>query len=159
MTNSHRTLQEKITKLIEPVVESEKMELVGVECMGGRSRMVVRIYIDKEGGVTVDDCAEISNQVGDILDIYDAVNGSYDLEVSSPGIDRPLIRDKDFIKYKGYKIRVRLSEALDGRKNFCGTLTDFIEKEEEKILIIDMEGKIYNVPTGILVKANLQYEF
>jgi ribosome maturation factor RimP len=121
--------------------------------------MVVRIYIDKEGGVTVDDCAEISNQVGDILDIYDAVNGSYDLEVSSPGIDRPLIRDKDFIKYKGYKIRVRLSEALDGRKNFCGTLTDFIEKEEEKILIIDMEGKIYNVPTGILVKANLQYEF
>ena len=78
------------------MIESEGMEIVDVECLKMKFRWLVRIYIDKEEGVTIADCSEISKQAGDSLDVYDVLPGSYTLEVSSPGLDRSLTRDKDF---------------------------------------------------------------
>jgi ribosome maturation factor RimP len=151
--------QEKIRQLIEPVIESEDMEIIDVECLKMKFRWLVRIYIDKEGGVTVGDCSEISKQVGDILDVYDVLRGSYTLEVSSPGLDRPLTRDKDFIKYRGSTVRIKTGEKLDGVKNFHGKLNDYLDENGAKTLIVDVSGKIYRIPRDMVVKAHLVYEF
>ena len=107
--------EEQIRQLAEPLLASVGMELVQVECLKMKSRWLVRIYMDREeGGVTLDDCALISNQLGDLLDVHDVPPGPYTLEVSSPGLDRPLSRDKDFLKYRGSRINLRL-EGEDRR--------------------------------------------
>lgn len=144
--------------MAEPLLEAEGMELIHVECLRAKSRWLVRIYMDKEGGVTIDDCAEISNQLGDILDVHDIPPGPYTMEVSSPGLDRPLTRDKDFLKYRGKQVRVTSSEKLDGVKNFRGTLADFTEENGRKFLAVEMAGKIHRIPKDLVVKANLEYE-
>lgn len=159
MVHPTQTYRERMLELIEPVIESEGMELVDLECQRGKNRWVVRIYIDKDGGVTIDDCAEISSQVGDLLTVYDIPPGPYNLEVSSPGLDRPLARDRDFVKYRGCDVKIRLGEELEGRRNFSGILKDYIEDEGKKILVLDVEGKQYRIPRDIVLKANLQYEF
>ena len=158
MKNYNNAYQTQIVDLIDPVIESENMELVHVECLKGKIRWLVRIYIDKEGGVTVDDCAEISNQVGDLLDVHEVPPGSYTLEVSSPGLDRPLARDRDFMKYRGCNVKIRISEKMAGARNFTGRLMDYLEEEGKKNLILDVDGKIYQIPREMVVKANLQYE-
>ena len=99
--------EEQIRQLAEPLLASQGMELVLAECLKMQTRWLVRIYIDREGGVTVDDCARISNQLGDLMDVHDVPSGPYTLEVSSPGLDRPLDRDRDFLKYRGSKIRLQ----------------------------------------------------
>lgn len=150
---------DRIRELVEPVLTFEGMELVDIECLRMKSRWLVRIYIDKEGGVTLDDCSEISKQVGDVLDIHDLPPGSYTLEVSSPGLDRPLVKDGDFIKYRGRNIHVRIAEKLEGIKNFRGRLVDYLEHGDEKVVIIDVSGKTYRIPRASIVKARLEYEF
>ncbi len=95
------TYREEIIGLIEPVIESEGLELVELECLRMQTRWLVRIFIDREGGATLEDCTAISHQVGDLLNVHDLPPGPYTLEVSSPGLDRPLTRDKDFEKYRG----------------------------------------------------------
>ncbi|MCD6486523.1 MAG: ribosome maturation factor RimP [Syntrophobacterales bacterium] len=159
MNPSSLSYREKIIELVEPVIESEKMELVDVECPKGKTRWMVRIYIDKEGGVSLDDCAMISGEVGDLLDVNEIPPGSYSLEISSPGLDRPLARDKDFIRYAGQIIKIRVAEKIEGKKNLKGRLVELIEKEGEKIVVINVEGKVYNIPRSMIVKTNLQYEF
>jgi len=152
------TYREKIIELIEPVIESEDMEIVDVQCLRMKTRWLVRLYIDKEGGVTIDDCTNVSHQVGDLLDVYDMPPGPYTLEVSSPGLDRPLARDKDFIHFRGSKIRVRLTDKIEGIRNFRGTLEDFLEENGVKIIILDVDGKQYRIPKESVAKANLEYE-
>jgi ribosome maturation factor RimP len=159
MADNSITYRGKIMQLIEPVIESEGMEIVDVECLKMKFRWLVRIYIDKEGGVTISDCSEISKQVGDILDVYDVIPGSYTLEVSSPGLDRPLTRDKDFIKYRGSVVRIKTGEKLDGAKNFHGILNDYLDEDGAKTLVVDVSGKIYHIPRDLVVKAHLVYEF
>lgn len=159
MNPSSRSYREKIIDLVEQVIESEQMELVDVECLKGKTRWMVRIYIDKEGGVGLDDCAMISGEIGDLLDVHDIPPGSYDLEISSPGLDRPLVRDKDFVRYTGHKVSISIAGKIEGRKNFKGRLLEFVEKEGEMVLVVDVGGRIYNIPKNKVVKANLQYEF
>jgi ribosome maturation factor RimP len=96
--------------------------------------------------------------VGDLLDVYEMPPGPYTLEVSSPGLDRPLARDKDFIRYKGSKIRVRLTGKIEGIWNFRGTLEDFLEENGEKIIILAVDGKKYRIPKESVAKAHLEYE-
>jgi len=158
MNPAARTYVEKIWQLAEPLLEAEGMELIYVECLKATSRWIVRIYMDKEGGVTIDDCAEISNQLGDVLDVHDIPPGAYTMEVSSPGLDRPLTRDKDFLKYRGSKVRVTSSEKLEGIKNFRGKLVDFAEEDGRKYLAVETAGKIHRIPKDLVVKANLEYE-
>jgi len=159
MADNSVTYREKIRQLIEPVIESEGLEIIDLECLKMKFRWLVRIFIDKEGGVTIEDCSEISKQVGDILDVYDVLPESYTLEVSSPGLDRPLSRDKDFIKYRGSIVRIKTAEKIDGVKNFHGKLNGYLDENGAKILIVDVSGKIYRIPRDMVVKARLVYEF
>ncbi len=158
MNRAPAVYKEKIEGLIQPLIESENMELVQVECLRMKSRWLVRVYIDKEGGVTLDDCSEISHQIGDLLDIHDVPPGPYTLEVSSPGLDRPLVKDGDFVKYRGRLVRVRLREKAEGSRNLRGRLVDLQEEEGRKILVLDVEGKTFRIPKENLVRANLEYE-
>ncbi|HET6459340.1 MAG TPA: ribosome maturation factor RimP [Syntrophales bacterium] len=158
MADNRATYRDKIRRLIEPVIESEGMEIIDLECLKMKYRWLVRIYIDKERGVTINDCSEISKQVGDVLDVYDVLPGAYTLEVSSPGLNRPLTRDKDFIKYRGSTVRIKTGEKLDGVKNFHGILNDYLDENGMKTLIVDVSGKVYHIPRDMVVKAHLVYE-
>jgi ribosome maturation factor RimP len=150
-------LAEQIRLLAEPVVSSEGMELVLAECLKMPTRWLVRIYMDREGGVTVDDCALISNQLGDLLDVHDVPPGPYTLEVSSPGLDRPLDRDRDFLKYRGSRIRLRLTEKIEGRRNFSAELLDYEDSADGKVLVVQADGKTFRIPRKAVAKANLEY--
>ena len=148
-------LEEKIRQLAEPVIVSEGMELIHVECVKMQTRWIIRLYLDKENGVTLDDCGAVSNQLGDVFDINDLIKGAYTLEVSSPGFDRPISRDLDFIKYKNSRINIKTGVKIEGIKNFHGILLDYIEEEGKKMALMDISGKIYRIPRKDIVKANL----
>ena len=148
-------LEEKIRQLAEPVIVSEGMELIHVECVKMQTRWIIRLYLDKENGVTLDDCGAVSNQLGDVFDINDLIKGAYTLEVSSPGFDRPISRDLDFIKYKNSRINIKTGVKIEGIKNFHGILLDYIEEEGKKMALMDISGKIYRIPRKAIVKANL----
>jgi ribosome maturation factor RimP len=153
-----QTHEEQIRQLAEPLVLSEGLELVLVECLKMPSQWLVRIYMDREGGVTVDDCAQISNQLGDLLDVHDVPPGPYTLEVSSPGLDRPLDRDPDFLKYRGSRVRLRLGEKIEGRRNLCALLLDYEDGGDGKTLVVQADGKTFRIPRKAVVKANLEYD-
>jgi len=153
------TYEKKIKDLIEPLIEAEGMELILVECHRMKTRSLVRLYLDKEGGITVDDCAAISNQVGDVLDVYDLPPGPYTLEVSSPGLNRPLSRDKDFLKFRGSEVSLRLEMKIEGARNFRGRLVDLVEEEGKKVVYIEVQGKMMRIPRELIKKAHLEYEF
>jgi ribosome maturation factor RimP len=148
-------VKEKIRHLAEPVIVSEGMELVHVECVKMHTRWIIRLFLDKENGVTLSDCANISNQLGDIFDIREVIKGAYTLEVSSPGIDRPISRDQDFVKYKNSKVNIKTSVKIEGIKNFHGILLDYIEEAGQKLVLIDISGKIHRIYKQDIAKANL----
>jgi ribosome maturation factor RimP len=159
MTTGQTTYTEQIRRLAEPLLEAEGMELVLVECLKMRHRWLVRLYIDQEEGVTVGDCAAVSAQLGDILDVHDIPAGPYTLEVSSPGLDRPLVRDKDFLQYRGSMVRVTLKEKREGIRNFVGVLTDYREDAGRMVLVVSAAGQTHVIPRENVAKANLEYEF
>jgi ribosome maturation factor RimP len=149
--------EEQIWQLAEPVLGSTGMELIQVECLKMKTRWLVRIYMDRpEGGVTLDDCALISNQLGDLLDVHNMPPGPYTLEVSSPGLDRPLQRDKDFLKYRGSRIKLRLREKIDGRRQFTGELVEYEERDGVKVLVMRVAETTFRIPREAVVKANLE---
>ena len=148
-------LKDKIWQLAEPVVASEGMELIHVECIKMHSRWVFRLFLDKVGGITLNDCTTVSNQLGDVLDVHDLSRGPYTLEVSSPGLDRPLSRDCDFEKFRGAKVKIKTHIKIDGIKNFQGVLTDYLEENGRKIARVDVAGKICSIPKSEIAKANL----
>ncbi len=112
----------RVWQLAEPLCLSEGMELVHVEYQREPSGRILRLYLDKPGGVTLDDCVGISRQLGDILDVGLDTEQPYRMEVSSPGIERPLGKLSDFERYKGCRAKVRIAQAVNGRKNFSGIL-------------------------------------
>ena len=151
--------EEQIWQLAEPLLVSAGMELVQVECLKMPARWLVRIYMDREeGGVTLDDCALISNQLGDLLDVHDVPPGPYTLEVSSPGLDRPLHRDKDFLKYRGARINLRLEGKIEGRRHLRGELVDYEDADGGKVLVVKADGQTFRIPREAVVKANLEYD-
>jgi ribosome maturation factor RimP len=109
-------------KLVESGVEALGFELVDAQFAGSGRQAVLRVYIDLPGGVTVEDCAEVSEQLSAILDVEDPIPQRYTLEVSSPGLDRPLVRRRDFERFTGEMVRVRLREPVAGQRNFKGRL-------------------------------------
>ncbi len=127
-------MDRRLADIVAPVIEGMGFELVRIRLMGGNTR-TLQIMADKpEGGIEVDDCGEISIAVSAILDVEDPVEENYILEVSSPGIDRPLTRLKDFEMWKGWEARIETSELVDGRRRFKGTLGG-VEGEEVLIQI------------------------
>lgn len=152
------TYRERIIELIEPAVESEGLELVELECLRMKTRWLVRIFIDREGGATLDDCTAVSHQVGDLLNVHDLPPGPYTLEVSTPGLDRPLTRDKDFEKYRGARVRIRTREPIEGSRNFLGTFVAYTTEGGRRIVTVDVDGRIVPIDRENIQKANLEYE-
>lgn len=141
-----------LTVLFEPVVESMGYELVGVEFTGGSSHGTLRVYIDREGGVSLDDCASISHQISGILDVEEPIQQGYDLEVSSPGLDRPLFKLADFERFSGRPAKIKMSVGVDGRRNFKGVLKGVTDSH---LIEIEVDGEIYLLPLADIGKANL----
>jgi ribosome maturation factor RimP len=113
---------ERVWEIAEPLVTHEGLEMVDVEFRRESRGMILRLYLDREGGVSLDDLTRVSRQLGDLLDVHDAVPGPYTLETSSPGINRRLRRPEHFRRYLGKRVRVRTAGAVAGRRGFVGTL-------------------------------------
>jgi ribosome maturation factor RimP len=158
MPDVHSTYRERIIALIEPAVESEGLELVELECLKMKTRWLVRIFIDREGGATLDDCTAVSHQAGDLLNVHDLPPGPYTLEVSTPGLDRPLTRDKDFEKYRGARVRIRTREPIEGSRNFLGTCVEYSMEGGRRIVTVDVDGRTVRIDRENIQKANLEYE-
>ena len=139
-------------ELFEPVVESMGYELVGVEFQGAGSHGTLRVYIDRDSGVNLNDCAAISHQISGILDVEEPIKQAYDLEISSPGIDRPLFRLADFERFTGKTARIKLAVGLQGRKNFKGELQGVADS---KLVKIEVDGEQFDLPYADIAKANL----
>ena len=143
---------EKIAALAEGVAQDELVELIDVEIATEGSRSVIRVFIDREGGVQLRDCVSFSRKLGAILDVEDPVSSPYSLEVSSPGLNRRLSRPKHFAAFRGRRVRVSLSAPLEGSRNFRGILLGSGEEGIE----LDRDGRIFRLPYRLMRKANLE---
>jgi ribosome maturation factor RimP len=155
MSKKVQTRTQAIADLAEPVLDDMGYELVDVAYLSKYGRWTLRLTIDKEGGVTIDDCARVSAELGDLIDVKDIMTQHYVLEVSSPGLDRPLKKEKDLVGAVGKRIKVKTLEPVKGRRKFVGTLTRF----EGGILYLDMEEGAVALPWPDVDRANLIYEF
>lgn len=152
---------ERVGAVARPILESLRIELVEIEFKRGGRESVLRLFIDKEGGVTLDDCAEVSRELSAILDVEDFIPGEYNLEVSSPGLDRPLKTPADYERYAGRLVKVRTYEpfpddAGNKRKTFLGTLLGLTDGVVRMKLA---EGQSAAIPLERIAKANLEFEF
>ena len=147
----------KIEEIARRVAEPEGVEVVEVEVKGGGAHRFVRISIDKPAGVTHGDCELISQQVGTILDVEDVVpGGRYTLEVSSPGVERKLLKPQDYERFQGKKAKITLRDPLEGRRNWDGTLAGF----DDGVVALETEpGKTIRFPLDQVQKANLKFEW
>ena len=138
--------------MLETTIEAMGFELWGVEYLSQGRHSVVRIYIDARDGITVDDCAAVSSQVGSVFDVEDPVTGEYTLEVSSPGMDRLLFKLEQYPAYVGEVLELRLRSAFEGRRKFRGVFKG-IEGEEVVIQVDDHE---YLLPYSAIEKSRVQ---
>ena len=143
----------KAKDIAEPLCEDMGIELVDVEYLMERGHWVLRLYIDRPGGVTLDDCARVSRELGTLLDVEDVVPQSYSLEVSSPGLDRPLKRERDFQKAMGKKIRLRTIEPIEGRRNFKALV---VGVEDGVVVLKDSEGRLWKINIDNIEKARCE---
>lgn len=143
----------RIEGVVEPLLRQEEAELVDLEMVHEHGRQILRFYLDKKGGITLDDCEHLSNRIGALLDEADAVSGAYVLEVSSPGLDRVLKKEKDFARFAGKAVQVGLRVPQDGRRNFKGTLQGFVDGK----VVVECEGKRFEFPLGLIGEARLDY--
>jgi ribosome maturation factor RimP len=148
-------ITKQLADLIEPVLEEMGFELVDAEYLSYKGKWVLRLYIDTEGGVTLDDCARVSGELGDLIDVRDVILHEYVLEVSSPGLNRPLTKEKHLMNAVGKKIKVTMARPVEGRRNFSGRLHDF----REGILYVEIERGTVALPWADVERANLVYEF
>lgn len=146
---------DKLTQLIGRVVEPMGYELVGVEYRRGADSGLLRIYIDREGGIQLDDCVTVSRQVSAMLDVEDPLKEAYQLEVSSPGIDRPLFVKEHFERFVGSKVRIKLRMKLNGRKRFEGVL----QGVQDENVVLEMDDEMEYLPLDQIDSARLVPEF
>ena len=145
---------ERLTTLLQPVVEGMGYELVGVEYLPGGGQAVLRVFIDQPDGIEVDDCARVSHQVSGVLDVENPIKGEYVLEVSSPGIDRPIFKPGDYERFAGEMVRIRLRGMVNGRRKHYGRLLGL---QDDRILI-DEEGEQVAVPLLEVDRAHVELE-
>lgn len=145
--------EHKLTDMLRPAVEETGKELLGVEFISAGNHSVLRIFIDHENGIDVDDCAEVSHQVGAILDVEDPISSEYSLEVSSPGLDRPLFEKAHFAAVIDETVEVKISMPLNGRRKFKGKLVAI----ENDNLIVMVDNEEYELVISNIDKAHLVY--
>jgi len=140
-----------IHKMLEPGVQALGFELVDVEYAAVNGRNVLRVYIDNPAGITVDDCARVSRQVSAVLDVEDPIPEGYTLEVSSPGLDRPLVKRADFVRFAGQEVKVRMRDAVSARRNFKGTLVGV----EGDAIVVTVDQERFSLPIARIERARL----
>jgi ribosome maturation factor RimP len=146
-----RHAPDNVQKLVAPAVESLGYELVGVEFLPQGGHGLLRVYIDSEAGITLADCQRVSHQLSGVLDVEDVIKGRYHLEVSSPGLDRPLFEAKHFERFAGSQVNVKLAAPINGRRKLRGVLQGM--KGDD--VVLDVDGEVISVPLSAIDKANL----
>ena len=146
---------EQLQALLAPVVEALGYECWGLEYMSQGRHSLLRIYIDHANGVLVEDCEKVSRQVSGVLDVEDPISNEYTLEVSSPGMDRPLFALEQFAKHAGELVKIKLRSPYEGRRNFQGSLRG-VEEQDVVVLVDDHE---YLLPIDLIEKANIVPRF
>ncbi len=148
---------EDLEALLRPVVDDLGYELVDVQLRTERGRAILRLLVDRPGGITLGECARLSREVGPHLEVADPIRGAYSLEVSSPGVQRPLKREEDFVRFQGERVVVRTLDAVDGRKTFRGTLVGVAEGTA--ITVLDRETQTsHDIPLSSVKEAHLDPE-
>jgi ribosome maturation factor RimP len=147
---------DRLTSLARGVVEPMGYELVGVEYFQRSARSsLLRVYIDRERGITLDDCMAVSHQLSGVLDVEDPLPGHYDLEVSSPGLDRLLFTPEQIQRFRGHRARVKLAAKLDGRRNFEGVLGEV----RGEVLALELGDEVRELPLDLIDTIRLIPEF
>ncbi|MFA6319037.1 MAG: ribosome maturation factor RimP [Elusimicrobiota bacterium] len=144
----------KIETLVSAILEQEKAELVDLEYLREKGAWVLRLYVDKDNGVTLDDCEALSERVGPALDATDLVDHTYSLEISSPGVDRVLKKDRDFQRFSGRSVRLVLDAPMEGRRRLAGRLKGLEAGE----VLVEAEGRVWRVPRRDVSEARLDAE-
>jgi ribosome maturation factor RimP len=144
-------LIEKIKDVAQPLCQAENFELVHLEYVTGDRENIVRLFLDKTGGITLDDCIYVSRQLGDLIDVQIEDIGSYRLEVSSPGPNRPLNKKEDFLRFKGERVKIQTTELIENQKNFTGIL----EIINDDSVVIAVDGKKVEIKDHAISKAIL----
>jgi len=144
-----------LVKLIQPIVEGLGYEFVGIEYNPHPKHGMLRVYIDHEAGINVDDCSKVSHQISGVLDVEDPVQGNYQLEISSPGSDRPLFNIEQFEQFIGHIVKVNLFKPVNDRRKITGR----IHKVEEDIVQLEEDGQVFEVSFQSMSKARLEPEY
>jgi ribosome maturation factor RimP len=145
----------KAEAILEPLLEAEGLSLVDCSFKWEQGGLSLRVLIDKKQGVTLDDCTLVSREFGQLLDVENIIPTSYRLEVSSPGLDRPLKKEADFITYTGTRVRIKTRDPVSGRRNFKG---DLIGCAEGKVTVRVEGNEVFVIPLSAILKANLEVE-
>ena len=146
-----RVEQSKLVDLLKPSVESLGYILWGCEYLAQGKHSVLRLYIDKEDGIVLDDCSIVSKQVSQILDVEDPISSNYTLEVSSPGLDRPLFEKSHYTQYIGHIVSLKLYQAINNKKKIQGVIVDLADD----VLQLDIEHEVVSISLDTISKANL----
>jgi ribosome maturation factor RimP len=154
-------IADRARSLLEPVLARDGYELVEVEWTRASGRWTLRLFIDRQGGVGIEDCQGVSRTVEPILDVEDFVDAAYDLEVSSPGLDRPLRKPEHFARYAGQRVVVKAfgpvpdtAPGSPGRKSWTGVLRGYADGR----VVVDVDGVLHRIPHDRIAKAHLEYD-
>lgn len=147
----------RVWEIAAPLAADEGMEILEVEFRheGGSRGRVLRLYLDKEGGPSLEDLSRVSRQLSDLLDVHDVLEGAYTLEVSSPGINRLLKTPAHFVRFVGKRIRVRTRELVEGRRSFLGLLK---EAGENRIVLLESSNE-FHIPLSLIERANYEHDW
>ena len=151
----NKAMEQNIGSLVEPLVREKGLELVSVEYIKEGAHWYLRLYIDKDGGVDMDDCSGVSHMVSEMLDQKNLIPQAYMLEVSSPGLERPLKKDEDFIRFQGSLVTVHTISSFQGYKEFSGNLIGMINDE----IVLEYEAKRVAIPRTLAKKTHLALDF
>ena len=154
--SKRETYEQKTEELIAPIIEQNPFELVDVEYVQEGGTWYLRAYIDKPGGITVDDCEVVSRALSDLLDKHDFIEDAYVLEVSSPGLGRPLKKEKDFARSIGEEVDVRTFRAISHQKEFTGILRDY---DKEKIVLEMEDQELLEIARADIALIRLSFDF
>jgi ribosome maturation factor RimP len=155
MSSLDQKVIDSVRDILDPLLHEEALELVDIEYRREGQGWILRIYIDKDAGVTVEDCARISRELGVILDVNDIIPGKYNLEVSSPGLTRALKKARDFEKFKGKLVKIKTKSDIQERRVFIGRLLDFVGN----VASVEIDGRIFFIPYEEIDRANLELDF
>ena len=153
--NCMRKNQNHLWELFEPVVNGMGYELIEIEYQPNPKYGVLRLYIDSEQGIDIDDCSEVSHQISALIDVEDPLPGKFNLEISSPGLDRPLRKLEDFEKFAGQRAQVKTAMPLDGQRNFKGRLAGI----DNDVLLLECDDKLVRLAVSAIDKARLIPDF